>query len=1173
MTVQANQRIVNAEVAQRAASDPKSSVWVAASAGTGKTKVLTDRVLRLLVAGTLPGRILCLTFTKAAAAEMSNRLFERLAGWAAMEEGKLSAELTRLLGQTPTDYEVTRARRLFAGVLDAPEGLRIETLHGFAQSILRRFPVEAGVSPTFDVLDDRSAQDLLQRAREQVFQNAEPGSDLDRAIGAITDRVSDMKFPELIAAITGNRVKLSRMLRTWGGRTAAMAGISTHMGLSADASADSILSAACREGAGDFAGLRRLCQAMLDVGGKTDKDLGQIMANWLAASEAERARLWSDYTPAFLTAKGEMRSTSKLPCKKVKDLDPQFVEVYASEQERVLDVVETLQSVQVRDATGDLLTLAQAMLDAYDREKRRGGWLDYEDLIQKALGLLSRAEARPWVLYKLDGGLDHILVDEAQDTSADQWAVVDALTAEFFSGEGANPHQPRTVFAVGDIKQSIYRFQGAAPEKFTAQQEQVSRLAAEGLAQFAAVPLNTSFRSTQTVLDAVDAVFSMPMARDGVLLPDVTGQYSDDVLTRQRHIAAREDEPGLVEIWPRLTPSEASDPAPWNPPMERLRVDSAETRCAALVAKRIARMVGADGGAPEILASKGRPIRAGDIMILLRKRGGFQNDLIRSLKTYGVAVAGADRLMLSDHMAVQDCMALAEAALFPEDDLTLATVLKGPFLTWTEDQLFAVAHHRERGQSLWGRVQALASADDGGDLSQIAQTALQKIRHWGLHARALRPFAFFARLLEAEGGRATLRQRMGAEVDDPLNEILDLAQVYERGHAGSLPGFLHWFAADSNEIKRDMEQGSADLVRIMTVHGAKGLQAPVVFLPQTVSYANASGVQMEWATEAEKPVFMWKPPGVSLPAAMDAAAEVRKAEDERETRRLLYVAMTRAEDRLYVCGWDGKRSAPDGNWHDLIWHGVARLTQPLAAPELAEAFTAEVKGDAPEILRLCSGGRVATTTETEDAGAVPSMALPDWLMVRPPEDDEMGKPLMPSRPDEDDPAVPSPLAQGRDRFRRGNVMHRLLESLPDVPPAARRDVAERYLAQAVADWPQDVRQALAQEALDVLAIPEAQLLFGPQSQAEVPVSGLVALDAGQRLLSGQIDRLAITDTEILIADYKTNRPPPKTVDAVPDVYRKQLFSYKAALAAIFPDRVIRTFLLWTDGPNLMEISV
>lgn len=1144
----ANPAIAAATRAQRRAADPAATVWVRASAGTGKTKVLTDRVLRLLLAGAEPGRILCLTFTRAAAAEMANRLSDRLAEWAGCADARLAAALAELLGRAPEDAETLRARSLFARVLDAPEGLRIETLHGFAQGILRRFPVEAGVSPTFEVLDDRAADELLERARDRVFASGDPA--VEAALAFITDAVHDSRFPDLIAALTASRVRLARAMRAWGGAKAMKDGAAAHLKLAPDATAAAILAAGCADRACDGAGLARLARIMADAGGTKDQAAAAGIARWLAADAANRAAGWGDYVSVFLTKAGEPRSTRTFPCAAVKAVDPGLPEVVAAEQDRILAIRDSLAATAMRDATGHLLTLAQAVFAAYAAEKRRRGILDYDDLIEKARALLTEAGARAWVLYKMDGGLDHILVDEAQDTSPDQWQVVDALSTEFFAGAGARPEAPRTLFAVGDEKQSIFSFQGAEPERFAAEREALEARAGTEVCRV--VPLNTSFRSVQTVLDAVDLVFSRPEAADGVIDPRIPED-------ERRHVAARRGEPGLVEVWPLVRVPAAAEPEPWSPPVERLAVPGASAQCAALVAERIARMVGAGGRPPEILAAKGRPIRPGDVMVLLRKRGAFLDELTRALGRLEVPVGGADRLVLSGHMAVQDCIALAEAALFPGDDLTLAAVLKGPFVGMDEDRLFAVAAERAPDQGVWDRLRAMAAAGE----SDCARAA-ERIERAGRAARSLRPFAFLSRLLAAEGGRASLRRRLGAEADDPLDELLGLARDFERLNPGTVQAFLAWFARDAVEIKRDQDQ-AAEKVRIMTVHGAKGLQAPVVFLPDTASRGGGAK-EMEWAepVPGRPDLLLWRPARFAAPEGFAAAAAARKAREAAESRRLLYVAMTRAEDRLYVMGWEPGNGAPPDCWHALVRNAL-------------EGRAVAVDDDPGErlqgpILRLTGPGRAAAPAAPPPAAAPPPPALPAWIASPPPPEPTPPRPLAPSRLDGDDGPPPlSPLAPGGpDRFRRGSLVHRLLQSLPEIAPADRAAAARRFLERAAPDWDGPRREALVAETLAVLDLPAAAILFGPGSRPEVPVSGIVETLQGPRLLAGQVDRLAVTPAEILIADFKTNRNPP--ADGVPEPYRRQLAAYGAALSAALPGRRLRLFLLWTEGPRLVEIS-
>ncbi len=1081
--------------AQARASAPDASVWVTASAGTGKTKVLTDRVLALMLTGTHPGRLLCLTFTKAAAAEMANRLAKTLAGWATADDHALSGPLTTLLGRLPEPRDLETARRLFARVLDVPGGMRIETVHAFCQSLLRRFPIEAGVPPHFEVMDERDTAALLEEAKEEVL--AAGGETLAR----VTGRIHETAFPDLLADLARDRGKLERMFAHYGGVARVRAAINHRLGLEPGDTPDRVLTALCEDRAFDAVGLRRVAEP-------------GPMADWLA-DPATRAARFETWRTIFLTDKNTARAKFKN--------NP----VMKAEADRLEAAMDRLRAAAVAHATAALLDLADHLLAAYRRRKTARARMDYDDLILAARDLLAKDGAVAWVLYKLDGGIDHVLIDEAQDTSPDQWAVVAALTGEFFAGRGVYD-RVRTVFAVGDVKQSIYGFQGADPRAFTAMRHHFAGLAG-AVGHWDEVPLEVSFRSTRAVLTAVDAVFAPGRpARAGVIGED------EDV----RHLPMRAEQAGLVEIWPPVEPRPADPVAPWKPPVERIGGDSPATRLAADIAARIARMVGTD-----MLESRGRPVRAGDILVLVRRRTAFVEDLVRALKSLGVPVAGTDRMVLTDPIAVMDLLALGAVLLLPEDDLTLATVLKSPLIGLTEDQLFDLAWNRGKEVRLWD---ALRAKSGEGPAFAFAWERLNHLR--GLTDRVT-PFALFAHVLGPLGGKRRLLERLGAEAEDPLDEFLNAALAFERSNPPSLQRFLHWLEAGGVEIKRDLEQGERDAVRIMTVHGAKGLQASIVFLPDTMSVP-VKGDRLLWLDD----LLLWPPSSADQDPVCRAVVQERRQAITHEYRRLLYVAMTRAEDRLIVCGWLGRRAAPADCWYHLIRDAVA-------------PFAGE---DDTGVLRLTTP-QTAPPDRAQKAGeaAPPKSVLPDWATRPPPPEPAPPRPLAPSRAEGEEPAVRSPLDKGgADRFRRGRLIHRLLQTLPDLARADRSAAATRWLARAAPDLDAGSRMAIASEVADVLDHPSFTPLFAPGSRAEVAVSGLI----GDRAVQGVVDRLAVTETEVLIADFKTNRRPPADSGQIPDLYVRQMAAYRLALACVYPGRTIKCALVWTDGPRLTEID-
>jgi ATP-dependent helicase/nuclease subunit A len=1130
-----------ADIRQRAAANPKASVWVAASAGTGKTKVLTDRVLTLLLAGTAPHKILCLTFTKAAAAEMANRIQKQLAKWATASDTDLDKDLTRLLGRSPDEREPIRARRLFAQVLDAPGGMHMETIHAFCQSLLRRFPLEAGIAPHFQVMDERDAGELLESAKLEVLSAARDGGDgeLAEALALVTHRIHETGFPELMAELARDRGRLDRLITRHGGITGVVSALRQRLELEADETPAALLARACDESRFDAVGLRAALAA-LQTGSKTDQDRAALMAPWLA-DPAGRGAGFERWRTAFLTKEGEMRKT--LCTKAVRSGFPGVEEVLLAEAERLVFLSDRMKAAVIAQVTQALLTLGGALLDSYRRAKALRALMDYDDLILAARDLLARPGVAPWVLFKLDGGIDHVLIDEAQDTNPDQWAVVAALTEEFFAGQGARDVL-RTVFAVGDAKQSIYSFQRADPREFERMRQSFAHHVPSSGGQWDEVALNLSFRSTAAVLDAVNAVFAPGRAgRDGI------APEADDIT----HLAHRQGHAGRVEVWPPVEPRAADEAPAWKPPVERIRGDSPRTRLARLMAKRIRRMISS-----ETLESQGRPVRAGDVLVLVRRRGGFVDDLVRELKSLKVEVAGADRMVLADQMAVMDLVALGNFLLLPEDDLTLATVLKGPLVGLTEDQLFALAHGRGEAR-LWETLKKRILADPD---FEVAYTILADLL---AQADRLPPHALYARVLGPLGGRRRLLARLGQEAEDPIDEFMALTLAFERAHPPSLQGFLHWLEASAIEIKRDLEQGGRDAVRIMTVHGSKGLEAPIVFLPDTMQVP-VRGSKLLWLGDGEDEMLTWPPKSDDMDAVCRAGAEARKLAIQQEYRRLLYVAMTRARDRLVICGWRTQKAPPDLCWYNLIKDGLA----PLAA-EVEDALLAEAgeTGDAP-VLVLSTAQTEPVTAEDSDMVASVEAVLPDWASRNAGDEPVPPRPLAPSRPDGDEPVVRSPLAEadGGQRWQRGKLIHRLLQTLPDLPGPERGKAMMRFLKRP--GWGLETKDqlAIANEVSDILDHPGLTGLFGPGARAEVPLVGRI----GDRVISGRVDRLVVSETEVLVVDYKTNRRPPGLSEDIPDLYVRQMAAYRLALACIYPRHRIRCILVWTDGPALMEID-
>ncbi len=1140
-----------ADANQVRASDPSASAWVSANAGTGKTEVLVKRVLRLLLAGSPPERILCLTYTKTAAAEMQNRLLKELASWATLPAAKLREQLAALIGEEPDDALLRAARRLFARTLEAKGGLKIYTIHGFCERLLQRFPLESDVTPHFTVLDERGQALLRRAAFDAVVGRAAESktSALGQALAKVIALVGEEYFRQVVDGVLAKRAELARMVAYHDGRAdwaeAEGTALKHRFGLGSEDSEAAFITqlGEVLNDANIDAAL-----AMLDDA-ETADDRRLALALRTAKPLRGEARA-AALKPAFLTDKGEPRK--RLCSVKLQRAEPVLCAALADAQSRFAVVEERRAHLACAEASSAVLALADAIHGEYTRAKRAQAVLDYDDLILKTSNLLSRAGAAAWVLYKIDGGIDHILVDEAQDTNPEQWAIIETLAEEFFAGLGAS-QRARTLFAVGDEKQSIYSFQGAEPARFGAVGRSFARKAAAAGLAWHEVPLTLSFRSTVPVLEAVDAVFAKSQAAAGL-----TWQGSAEGPTIVQHHAYRQGQAGLVELWETHCET-AQEPAPafepWNEKDAWSRSVEALCRRVALQIKRWL-----EGG--EELRSEGRPITPGDILILVRRRDPFTTPMFRALKHAGVAVAGADRMRLMQQLAVEDLVALADVLLMPDDDLALAVVLKSPLFGFDDEALFALAYGRK--SSLWAALKAKARED--GRFTE----ASDRLTAWLGRADLAPPYEFFSELLGAEGQlmRKRLLTRLGPEAAEAIDELLDLALAYDREEAPSLQGFIDQLRAQDIEIKRDMEQ-QRDEVRIMTVHGAKGLQAPIVFLPDTCLLPRPQGPRLYGlprlgAPPGEVGHLVWPAGATALDFMDDAKASLRAAEIE-EYHRLLYVAMTRARDRLYVCGFEGARPRDGACWYDLVKEGLqGLLTQ------------ADGAGEA-RVLRMESAQSVPPPgAPLRHEGDEPA-PLPAWAGVPAPLE-RMRTPLAPSQSGvagEAELAEQPPLGpreQAADgRFLRGRLVHALLQHLPQVGASARGAAARAFVAARGAHLPEELRQEIVAETLAVLAEPDFAPLFGLASLAEVPIVARIGEGEAAFELTGQIDRLAVLDDGLLVLDYKTNRPPPLTPAEVAPAYIAQLAAYRLALEALFPGRPLRAALLWTDGPRLMEI--
>jgi ATP-dependent helicase/nuclease subunit A len=1106
--------------AQIKAADPATSVFVSANAGSGKTHVLTQRVINLLLQGVDPSKILCITYTKAAAANMANRVFERLAEWIALDDVEFEQRLTDSTGKSPTPAQRVLARRLFATALEAPGGFKVQTIHAFCTNLLHQFPFEADVAARFEVLDESSTTELLDRLTLDVMQEAanQPDGPLSEALAIAITSAADVTFMEVIAETIRKRDVVIGWVNRAGSVQKAIDELTRAFGLDPGDSLQAVENE-CFSGAlipeSDW-------QALIDMASESDKASERELVERLEAARAaagtERMQL---YRAVFCTAQLTPRKT--LLTKEIAKSNPAWLERLQQEQQRICELIAREHKLRARDRSAALLTIASAVIGRYAREKDRRGLLDYDDLIDKTLRLFKETSAA-WVLYKLDLGVDHVLVDEAQDTSPKQWEIIKTIVTEFVPG-GSRENTRRTVFAVGDEKQSIFSFQGASPSSFAEMRRYFDDLFTNAGASFQTEKLPYSFRSSSIVLKSVDEVFSRETAYRGL--------SHDKVKTL--HQAVYEDAPGEVEIWDMI----AADPKDeskegWDAPFDTTTDSSPAIKLAEKISHTVKRW--RDAGT-----------RPRDVLILVRQRGPAFEAVIRALKREGIPVAGADRLVLTEHIAVMDLLVLGDALLLPDDDLALATVLKSPLFEIDEEQLFTLAYQRK------GSLRASLrrkSADD--PMFAAADRALDELTN---AARGLTPFAFYAHVLGPLKGRQRMLSRLGAEANDPLDEFLNLAIDYERRETPSLQGFLHWVRVAQSEVKRDMEM-DRDEVRVMTVHGAKGLEAKNVILIDSTTVRPEGAYPPRLLTtplDAGTDALIWGARQALDAGPMAAAREATREGARNEYRRLLYVGMTRAAERLVICATRGVNKAPENCWYQLVCDALLPISEEAVDP------------DGHKIWRMRKGD--ALTTERDGEPRKPEIVPPDWLGRPVIAQKPRRRILTPSDSGEDEPARLNGPA-GRDKARRrGTLFHRLMQSLPDIAPE-RRPEAARIFLESDRGLSDTERNDIAKTVFRILDDPRFAPLFAPGSRAEISVAGLV----GELEIPGQIDRLAVTDNEVLIADYKTNRPAPRRIEDVPSAYVRQLALYRALLKKIYPQKKVRAALLWTEAPELMELS-
>ncbi len=1148
-------------VQQSIASDPRRSAWVSANAGSGKTHVLTQRVIRLLLSGARPSAILCLTYTKAAASEMSNRVFDRLAEWAVLPDEELSRRIAQIEGTPPDFLKLAEARRLFAKALETPGGLKIQTIHAFCEALLHQFPLEANVAGHFSVLDDRAAATLLADARRSLLTATTPEEDmaLADAFSYVLNLGDESGLETLLGEIVANRNAIKAFTQAADQNGGLDNVLRAELGLS-EGDTELAIAGQYWPLPGLAGGTLSLYLELADLkGGAKAQEVASALKS--VVRETDALRRIPTLEKIFLTAKGEPKTDGQFFVKAMLAQAPELADAIAAARAHVVSCRDRLKIVRMFDATRAALVLADRLNRDYDDLKKQRSQLDFEDLITRTADLLNKSDVGPWIHYKLDQGIDHILVDEAQDTSPIQWSVIQSLAEDFFSGESARD-VVRTLFAVGDEKQSIYSFQGARPERFSEESRRTRQRVSQSGRDFSSVRLPLSFRSTSDVLAAVDHIFTPSDNARGL---SATGE---PVVHRSNRIG----HPGAVDLWEMIAPEVAIKDEDWTAPFDA----TPESAPAAILARRMAHTIDMMVGKKTIIEKgKERLIEAGDILVLVRKRDAFVNALTRALKRRGnIPVAGADRLRLTSHIAIQDLVALGRFLLLPEDDLSLAALMKSPLFDLNEDDIFAVAALRGDGQSVWAHLQAYA-ADGNERLGPI----VKRLQLFLEESKSLSVHDFYARVLGVHGGRRQFLARLGTEASDILDEFLTFTLDHETAALPGLQSFISTLELEAPVVKREQDKGRNE-VRIMTVHASKGLEAPIVFLvdggSKAFTHSHMPKLRLLEQSGERPPLPVWVPLSDLSNSLTQADAARIQVLAEEEYRRLLYVAMTRAADQLIVCGYRGVRLNTD------TWHAMISAAMDDSHPNVAATTFSGPDGDWQGVeWRVPTMERMFERADQVEQAAARD-ALPFDLNRPLPAQKKLPRPLSPSGAgtiiDEDagNLLVASPLFTDKPKsdraLQKGRLLHRMLQTLPEIPLAERADASRRYAERAARFWPQDERDRLIDSVLKLLDSPDLQPVFKAHAQAEVSIMGTLTLDGRDYAVSGRVDRLAVLDDRVVILDYKTNRVPPETAAAIPFAHRAQLAIYQTIMAPLYPGKRIDCVLVYTESGSVHTLT-
>lgn len=849
------------------ASNPSLNIWVSASAGSGKTTILVNRFLRLLLNGIDPKKILCITFTNNAASEMIHRILGVLSSWTVCDTIELEQKIKNLISSTPSQKILNTARQLFIKCVDEQHNLQIQTIHSFCQSILNKFPLEAGISSDAEIIDDYQKSIFIDRSKNDLLQRYDKLCPAPEALDYLFENIHECSLQGLV----DNSIFLNNLstgiISSQEEKNNYTNIIKEKLNLNNSKDLTVIIA--------EFAEI--VGQHKNYLGDAVDIEIVDCISKFITLDANTQKQKFPKLQNLFLTQKGEKRIT--LLKNKERKQYPKILELLNLLQDIVFQYNETLKSQKIARFTKGFINFAYEFNQQFAKHKSTKNSIDYNDLIAICLNLINNPELSLWLKYKLSNQITHIMIDEGQDTNFKQWQIIYACMEGLFSSD----KQP-TIFIVGDSKQAIYSFQGSSPEIFHGMHQYLQDFAQNCNSKIYDIKLSNSFRSDQLILKFVDTVFTN-------LIKNNPDHFPEDA---SNHISDLSSNEASIELWDLIISDQQKEIiSPWEVKTDYETSHIPPKILADNIVNHVYKLITTTN------------TKASDIMILVRKRDKLVDYMIRAFKEKKIAVNGSDRLNLNKNLAIQDLMAVAKFILLPIDNYNLACLLKSPICDFSEDDLFKVAQREDL--SLWENLSKLSKQNS--ELNQTYQFLNNLLENYDLHS----PYNLFSYLLNIAKFRTNLLSRFGMQLDEVLNEFINIAMDFEQTSA-SLSEFVHFFENTNLEIKVNLDLKKEE-VKIMTVHAAKGLESKIVILPDTTSIPkNKNNILFD----TDSNLVLYNGSSENNTKFYNELLESTRHKTMQEYYRLLYVALTRVSHKLIICGWSNKDKIAKESWYSIL---------------------------------------------------------------------------------------------------------------------------------------------------------------------------------------------------------------------------------------------------------------